>query len=405
MRYLPTNPKKTGGPDPSQRIKLLSKVGLLLSVMVTVIALVAIGTVVTSSNGSPSNGVSTLSSRLASATRVAHLSNGTGYWLVSSDGGVFSFGSAQFYGSLSGQHLSSPIIGIVPTADDLGYWLVAKDGAVYSFGDAPFHGSLGNLTLAAPVVGMSSSSGVAGATGLSGVMGPMGPMGPMGNTLLNGIGAPATSLGNNGDFYLDTKYSILYGPKANGIWPDPGTYLIGAQGATGATGLQGPPGGSGAQGPPGATGLQGPAGPSASLAYAEFFALMPSDNSATVAAGAPVQFPQAGPQSLSTITCTNSPCDTFQLANIGTYEVQFQVSVSEAGQLELIVNGSADANTVVGRATGTSQIIGESLITTTTANETLQIDNPSGESTALTITPSAGGIASVSATVIIKQIG
>jgi hypothetical protein len=52
--------------------------------------------------------------------------------------------------------------------------------------------------------------------------------------VLNGTGAPAQSLGNNGDFYLDTAADVLYGPKANGTWPASGTSLVGNPG-TGAT--------------------------------------------------------------------------------------------------------------------------------------------------------------------------
>jgi len=31
---------------------------------------------------------------------------GNGYWCVASDGGIFSFGDAQFFGSMGGQHLN-----------------------------------------------------------------------------------------------------------------------------------------------------------------------------------------------------------------------------------------------------------------------------------------------------------
>jgi len=65
-----------------------------------------------------------------------------GYWLVSSDGGIFTFGSAQFYGSIGAFQLNRPVIGITPTADHDGYWLVASDGGVFSFGDTAFYGSL-----------------------------------------------------------------------------------------------------------------------------------------------------------------------------------------------------------------------------------------------------------------------
>ena len=93
------------------------------------------------------------------------------------------------------------------------------------------------------------------------------------NNLLSGAGAPASSTGNNGDFYIDTTNNKIYGPKTGGAWGS-GTDLVGADstvagpqgpaGATGATGPQGPAGAAGAAGADGndgATGPQGPAGP------------------------------------------------------------------------------------------------------------------------------------------------
>jgi hypothetical protein len=41
------------------------------------------------------------------------------------------------------------------TSSGRGYWLVASDGGVFSFGDAPFEGSTGSLALSSPVVGIS----------------------------------------------------------------------------------------------------------------------------------------------------------------------------------------------------------------------------------------------------------
>ena len=62
--------------------------------------------------------------------------DGGGYWLVASDGGVFSFGDARFHGSTGAIHLNRPVVGMASTADGGGYWLVASDGGVFSFGDA-----------------------------------------------------------------------------------------------------------------------------------------------------------------------------------------------------------------------------------------------------------------------------
>jgi hypothetical protein len=91
-----------------------------------------------------------------------------GYWLVGSDGGIFSFGAAQFYGSMGGIALQRPVVGIVPTRDRGGYWLDASDGGVFSFGNTQFYGSIPGLdlnpagsgkphSLNAPIVGMVPS--------------------------------------------------------------------------------------------------------------------------------------------------------------------------------------------------------------------------------------------------------
>ncbi|HEX3842038.1 MAG TPA: fibronectin type III domain-containing protein [Acidimicrobiales bacterium] len=40
---------------------------------------------------------------------------GKGYWLVASDGGIFSFGDAVFFGSTGGIHLNQPIVGMSVT--------------------------------------------------------------------------------------------------------------------------------------------------------------------------------------------------------------------------------------------------------------------------------------------------
>ena len=92
---------------------------------------------------------------------------GDGYWLVASDGGVFNFGNAGFMGSMGGQPLNKPIVSIAPgpyalnfsnfSLQATGYWLVASDGGVFSFGQANFFGSLGALKLASPVSAASST--------------------------------------------------------------------------------------------------------------------------------------------------------------------------------------------------------------------------------------------------------
>ena len=137
------------------------------------------------------------------------------------------------------------------------------------------------------------------------------------------------------------------------------------------------------------------------LAFAEFYAMMPNDNPATVAPGTAVDFPQNGPSS-GTITRLSS--DQFLLPDIGVYMVSWQVSFDEAGQLVLDLNGTQIPYTVVGRATGTSQITGNSLIATTSSNSILSVLNPPGNPLVLTITPFAGGSKAVSASLVIMRI-
>ncbi|MEK4403955.1 collagen-like protein [Sporosarcina sp. FSL K6-6792] len=221
---------------------------------------------------------------------------------------------------------------------------------------------------------------------LRGSEGPIGATGPPGITGLEGLVGATGPPGIAG----------LEGP-------------IGATGSPGITGLEGP---VGATGPPGITGSEGPAGATGPpgitgsvggvLAFADFFALMPNDNAATVAPGTDVGFPQDGPTSGSDVVRATS--DSFTLAAIGTYQILFQVSVTEAGQLVLTLNGADLADTVVGRATGTSQLIGMALVQTTVNNSILTVRNPTGNSTALTVSPLAGGTRPVSAHLVITRL-
>ena len=138
------------------------------------------------------------------------------------------------------------------------------------------------------------------------------------------------------------------------------------------------------------------------MSFADFYALMPPDNAATVAAGEDVSFPQDGPSSGDGISRLSE--NSFTLSDIGTYQVFFQVSVTEAGQLILTLDGQDLAYTVVGRASGTSQIVGMALVETTTEGSVLTVRNPEGTAAALTITPLAGGTRPVSAHLTIIRI-
>ena len=89
---------------------------------------------------------------------MATTSDGKGYWLVASDGGIFTFGDAKFYGSTGAMQLKQPVVGMAATPDGKGYWLVASDGGIFTFGDAKFYGSTGALQLNKPIIGMAPTS-------------------------------------------------------------------------------------------------------------------------------------------------------------------------------------------------------------------------------------------------------
>ena len=99
---------------------------------------------------------------------------GAGYWLVATDGGVFSFGDAKFFGSTGNIRLNQPITAMATTPGGRGYWMTATDGGVFSFGDATFRLRAGAARARRTASGRSSAwcppppapaTGTASATG------------------------------------------------------------------------------------------------------------------------------------------------------------------------------------------------------------------------------------------------
>jgi hypothetical protein len=92
----------------------------------------------------------------------ARTPSGNGYWLVASDGGIFTFGDAGFFGSTGAMTLAKPVVGMASTPSGHGYWLVAADGGIFTFGDAGFFGSTGAMRLNQPVTGMVTTTSGSG---------------------------------------------------------------------------------------------------------------------------------------------------------------------------------------------------------------------------------------------------
>ena len=176
--------------------------------------------------------------------------NDAGYWLVASDGGVFTFGNAAYYGSIPGlgyapagsasaKRLDAPIVGMVPTADGGGYFMVGSDGGVFSFGDAKFEGScpgMGGCSGAAVAV-MPDSTGhgywLVTATGHVYTFGDApyyGAPGPQGSPVTSAVrttdGQGYWILLANGTVYAYGDAADLGGPVGSVDGTDPATTIF-----------------------------------------------------------------------------------------------------------------------------------------------------------------------------------
>ena len=281
-------------------------------------------------------------------------------------------------------------------------------GATGAIGPTGATGAIGP-TGPTGAIGPKGATGAIGPTGPTGAIGPtgatgaIGPTGPTGATGAIGPTGPTGATGAIGP----TGATGAIGPTGPTGETGP-TGTTGAIGPTGVTGAIGPTGATGAIGPTGPTGMQGPTGQTGTgvIDYADFYALMPPDNAATVEIGFNVDFPEDGPSSGTGLIARTGP-DTFMLTNIGAYLVLFQVSVDEAGQLVLTLDSGLgpmpQAYTEVGRATGTSQIVGMAIVNTSVMNTILAVNNNTSPA-ALTITPKAGGSSPVSAHLVITRI-
>jgi hypothetical protein len=136
------------------------------------------------------------------------------------------------------------------------------------------------------IMNLKGPSGSTGATGATGATGSTGATGATGYAPLYIVaaGVPGGGTGNNGDMYLNSATSDVYGPKAGGVWGAVVCNIRGAIGATGPTGATGATGAQGIQGPigltgsTGATGATGATGPTGLTGYSPVY---------VVAAGAP----------------------------------------------------------------------------------------------------------------------
>ena len=82
--------------------------------------------------------------------------DGQGYWFVASDGGIFGYGHAGFYGSTGAITSTSPIVGMARHPGRQGLLAGGLRRRDLRLRRRPFYGSTGNLNLNQPVVGMAA---------------------------------------------------------------------------------------------------------------------------------------------------------------------------------------------------------------------------------------------------------
>ena len=142
----------------------------------------------------------------------------------------------EVYGPKAGGSWGSPVSIIGPQGVQGN---PGADGKTLRSGSGAPAGGLGvdgdfYINTAASTIYGPKASGAWGSP--TSIVGPQGNAGTAGNTVLNGTGAPAGGTGVNGDYYIRNDTSQLYGPKAGGTWPGSPVSLVGPQGNAGAAG-------------------------------------------------------------------------------------------------------------------------------------------------------------------------
>ncbi|MCB0993043.1 MAG: hypothetical protein KDB16_18845, partial [Acidimicrobiales bacterium] len=141
---------------------------------------------------------------------VALSATAAGYVLIGADGGTFTFGDAQFHGSipgvLPGVALASGIVGLVP--GPAGYLMLGGDGGIFNFGQSRFHGSLAGFD-APGVVAVAVLSDLSGYLMLdtSGTVWPFGDTRGVGVETSNGAGPASVAFDHDGAVIVEVSVS------------------------------------------------------------------------------------------------------------------------------------------------------------------------------------------------------
>jgi hypothetical protein len=142
----------------------------------------------------------------AQAVLMAVTPDGGGYWVLGTDGGVFSFGDAGYFGSVPGLGARTTAVDLKPTRSGRGYWVLGQDGSVFTFGDARPFGSLPSSAVvdrAVKLVPTTTGSGYW-------VLGADGGVFSFGDAAFHGS-LPASRIG-------DTSVSMAATADSGGYW-------------------------------------------------------------------------------------------------------------------------------------------------------------------------------------------
>jgi hypothetical protein len=181
----------------------------------------------------------------------------------------------------------------------------------------------------------------------------------------------------------------------------------GEQGNKGEKGDQGDKGEKGDQGDKGEKGEHGdPGSPGSSIQHAVYYGIVPPDNSFDIEPGDSVEFPNDYLSCSSVVRVNNK---VFKLINTGIYEIKFILSITQPAQLVVSMDegsGFQQLNhTVVGRNSGSSQLIGDVFIKVTQGNSSICISSPAQNNNPIRVTSTAGGTLSETCYLIIYYWG
>ncbi len=142
---------------------------------------------------------------------MASTPDGQGYWMVASDGGIFSFGDAGFYGSEGAKPLNKPIVGMAPISGTVNSHAITDPGTPTEtvYGASGSFGGLADMSVL-PGGQSVSTDAVTGWGFLPGqaVVGAV--LGPDGSIVMGG----ETQTGNQSQATANTMALSVFNPSA-----------------------------------------------------------------------------------------------------------------------------------------------------------------------------------------------